>query len=57
MPLAERERAEGSKRLAELVSGNPYEVIEYYKSGKYYVRKKKRRALLLPSSPPRTSSS
>jgi hypothetical protein len=30
------------------VSGDrdTYEVIEYYKSGKYYVRKKKRRAQL-----------
>ena len=35
MPLSSYEQAKKAKELAELLTGNEYEIVEYYKSDKY----------------------
>lgn len=43
MPLGTYQEAKGSKELLESLTGKEYEIIEYYRSGEYYVRRKPKR--------------
>jgi hypothetical protein len=40
MPLSSYEQAKKAKEQAKLLTGNEYEIIEYYKSSSYYIRRK-----------------
>ena len=40
MPLGTYQEAKKSKELLESLTGKEYEIIEYYRSGEYYVRRK-----------------
>jgi hypothetical protein len=43
MPLGTYQEAKKPKELRESLTGKEYEIIEYYKSGEYYVRRKPKR--------------
>jgi hypothetical protein len=40
MPLGTYQEAKKTKELSESLTGKEHEIIEYYRSGKYYVRRK-----------------
>ena len=40
MPLCSFEQAQEAKTLAESLTRDEYEIIEYYNSGQYYTRRK-----------------
>jgi hypothetical protein len=42
-PLGTYQEAKKSKELLESLVGKEYQIIEYHKSGKYYVRRKPKR--------------
>jgi len=47
MPLGTYQEAKKSKELRESLTGKEYEIIEYYRSGEYYVRRKPKKRLTL----------
>ena len=47
VPLGTYQEAKKSKKLLESFTGKEYEIIEYYKSGEYYVRRKPKDRLTL----------
>jgi len=48
MPLGTYQEVKKSKELLESLTGKEYEIIEYYKSGEYYLRRKPKRKRVIP---------